>query len=180
MKIFCALFLFSTVVISCGPTNMYSYRFQKPEYTVNTKPDTLQLVNKSVLPDAVVPEKEDQAWVANKEDMVIPIEPVKHKLDVPAATPAKTELTKEEKRVMKKELRTKVKEFKKAVKAGDAVKAEALAKEIDYYLKMGIVIGAAGLILLIIGSFTTGVLTAIGAIALVVGLVLIILYVANN
>ena len=180
MKIFCALFLFSALAISCGPTNIYSYRFQKPEYTVNTNPDTLQLVHKPVLPDVVAPQKEDEAWVANKEEVVIPIEPVVHKLDAPAAAPAKTELTKEEKKVMKKELRKKVKEFKKAVKSGDTLKAEALAKEIDYYLKMGIVIGAAGLILLIIGSFTTGVLTAIGAIALVAGLVLIILYVANN
>ena len=179
MKIFCALFLFSALVMSCGPAKIYSYRFQKPEYVVNHNPDTSQAAE-PVVPDVVTPENEDEAWVANKGEIVIPALPVEHKLSEPSATPAKTELTKEEKKVMKKELRKKVKEFKKAVRAGDTLKAETLAKEIDYYLKMGIVIGAAGLILLIIGSFTTGVLTAIGAIALVVGLVLIILYVANT
>ena len=178
MKIFCALFLLSVITLSCGPTHISSYRFQPPEYLVKNDQNILQVAGHDTINVAKI-ENEPELLVANKKDAIAPATS-SHKFSEPSELPVETELTKEEKKVMKKELRKKVKEFKKAIKTGDTVKAEAAAQEIDYYLKMGIVIGGAGLILMIIGSLTTGVITAIGAIALVAGLVLIILYVANT
>lgn len=75
----------------------------------------------------------------------------------------------ENKREMRKELKKLVREYRSAP---DAVKEKLSNKEVTGNLRTGIIIGAVGLILLIIGG---PVLYPVGAILLVVGLVFILL-----
>jgi len=88
-------------------------------------------------------------------------------------------MDKKEKKALKKSLKADLKDVKKIIKeqqkTGELTNVQA-REAAGGFLWLGIIIGSAGLLLLIIGAIAgIGVLTGIGAAALVAGLVLIII-----
>jgi hypothetical protein len=92
------------------------------------------------------------------------------KINETTAIPA---LTRAEKRELRKEAVKSIKEYAKAVKAGDTDKADKMAKAMDADLRWAAIFGAVGIVSLIIGG---DVFWIIGAAALIVATVFLVRY----
>lgn len=175
---------------SCSAPQKYSYNFSKYQYrkaqpvaeaqpktTTPLETEVSQVVQEvapapsaslvaSTKPAAPIAVKASTNAVPNK------VEAPKHELKTEVG-----EYSNKEKRQIRKEFKNNIKTYKKAVRAGDSVKAakaaEALKAGRGDYLRMGIIIGAAGLLVAILAG--SGTIAAIGWIGFLVGIVLIVL-----
>lgn len=91
-------------------------------------------------------------------------------------------LTREEKRTVRKELRKEIKTYKKEIKndqKNDGVKSDKAAKAMDNDLKLAAIFGAIGIVGLILGG-AADVFSIIGGIALLIGVIFFVLWLARQ
>ncbi len=189
-----SIYLFSVVALlcSCSSGQKYSYNFSRYDYQQKAGIAHEEVENSIVESTPVLSASTAQTGLDNMDTEVL--KPV---LETPKVSPVasaqqrdktktkalpngiplkKTKAyTKLEKKAIRKDFRSEKKVYKKAKKAGDTAMMAESAERLTGYTRSGVIIGAAGLILIIIGSVSIGVLVAIGAIALVTGLVLIVI-----
>lgn len=96
-----------------------------------------------------------------------------------ASKPVKTykEMTKTERKEFRKEAKQLMKSYIKAKKEGDEVKAAAAAQAMDHDLKLAAIFGAVGIVALLIGG---DVFWVLGAIALIIGVVFLVLWISRQ
>jgi hypothetical protein len=82
-------------------------------------------------------------------------------------------MSKAEKKEFRKELVKEMKSYAKAVKKGETVKTTNNTKAMDHDLKLGIIFGAVGFTLVVLGGINT-VFWVLGVISLVIGVVFFI------
>ena len=190
-----SVFLFSLILLaSCSPGKKFSYKdaYYFDYYTFENKAeenhDRPKLQNDQIPGDPVLSGSIDDN---NLKDVIIQqdvftnspeteaqsagIIPESKKKMVPAENhtslnKSKPELTREEKRLLKKEIKEDIRDYKKKVKD---LKKEAKTSEMTENIRLGLIIGGIGLIVAILGG--SSVLGTLGALAFLAGLVLIVI-----
>jgi len=161
------------IAASCTSKREYAYNFSYQKHSKSIQKDIE--VDLSAL-DLTIDEETLMAG-----DMILP-EVVLHvadKSEEKVMLPNGIELkekntyTRAEKQQIRSDYRAAKKEYKAAVKSGDEIKAAEAANNVSGYLRTGIILGAAGLVLLIIGG--SQLVTAVGSILLIAGVVFILL-----
>ena len=176
---------------SCGSQKTYTYHFSHYDYGKKTAQRAEDTSEKTTdpLPDAPLEAKNSTA--DEKEDTftgnVSLNQPTAKSENVDAGTKqylpngmevkAPEAYTKAERKQIKKDFKKQVKTYKRAVKSGDSVLAEEAAAASSEYLRLGVIIGVAGLLVAIIAG--SGAIAAIGWIAFLVGIVLIVIHFIN-
>ena len=171
-----AIVLLAVVLASCSSPKYtyhfdhYNYNGEKAKKGSDHTVETIQQTD--VFP---APINEQSLLALNSETGVasndIPIAYHENKgIHETTATPA---MTRAEKRELRKEAVKSIKEYAKAVKAGDTDKADKMAKAMDADLRWAAIFGAVGIVSLIIGG---DVFWIIGAAALIVATVFLVRY----
>lgn len=166
------LFLLALVTLASCSSPKYTYHFDKYDYSNGKSKNAAKSEVDGVLRSAEVAPitASEQTLLASAADEVTYL-PTEQVLLSDNTDRKFTVLTKEEKREIRKEAVKSIKEYVKAVKAGDNDKANEMAKGMDSDLRWAAIFGAAGIVSLIIGG---DVFYIIGAVALIVGVVFFI------
>ena len=151
------------VLASCSSPK-YTYHFDRYDYNKG-KQQKVSQADFEVSPISV----NDQTLLASTDAHVVLLPETP---SVPAdVTSNHNSLTKTEKKEVRKEAVKSVKEYVKAVKAGEKEKAEQMAKAMDSDLRWAAIFGAIGITALIIGG---DVFYIIGGIAMIVAVVFLV------
>jgi len=173
MKTYTLLFLALGMLASCSAPK-YAYHFDHYDYNSGKK-------EKALLPETVTAESSMDTPILLAEQTLLA------SASVDAVYQPETEsnlavglsnakenilaLSKAEKKEIRKEAITSIKEYTKAKKSGDMEKAEQLAKAMDNDLKLAAIFGAVGIVAGIIGG---EVFWVIAAVAWIIALVFFI------
>ena len=161
------------IAASCTSKREYSYHFSHQKHSKSLQKDIE--VDMSAL-DLTLDEETLMAGSMMLPEVAVH---VAEKSDQKVILPNGIELkekgayTQTEKKQIRSDYRAAKKEYKVAVKSGDEIKAAEAANRVTGYLRTGIILGAAGLVLLIIGG--SQLVTAVGSILLIAGVVFILL-----
>jgi hypothetical protein len=167
------------LVAACSSPK-YTYHFDHYDYSNGKKEKTVDIeIQETVLSTESAAVGAENTLLASTDETVMTLpgnimvpEAALH--EVAAEYKA---LTKSEKKEFRKETIRTAKAYAKAVKAGDHERAREMEMAMDGNLKLALIIGVAGLILLLVPG---DVFKLIGGLALLVGLVLLILWLAQQ
>jgi hypothetical protein len=165
------------LVASCSSPR-YAYYFDHYDYA-GSQSEKIAIEESTVSdiqPESVLASFDEQTLMASSSaEPVLLAEPVIPRDEaVREAAQKFSALSKAEKKEVRKEMVKSVKEYKKAVKAGDNEKASEMAKRMDGNLKLALIFGAIGIALSILGQGW------LGGIAILVGIVFLIVYLVNQ
>jgi hypothetical protein len=182
--------LVSVLLLAACSSPRYTYYFDHYDYNSGKKKATAE---KALLADnAVQPSAAGAVNPPSSSPLILGAEPlsVSAANNTIAVNPAKTvapaaaekkysAMSKTEKKEFRKTLKTAVKKYMKAKKAGDEGASVSATKALDYNLKMAIIFGAVALTLSFFGG-TNSVFWVASVVCLVIGVVFFIKWIAEQ
>jgi hypothetical protein len=163
---------------SCGSPAKYSYYFS----TYSNAPRTESVVLAEPIESASETMEMETFWAEEAAPLTSPGEPVVETPPAPAKQVEylpngmelkdKKEYTRVEKKQIRSDYRVEVKTYKKAVKEGNTIQAHESAKQLTGYTRTGVILGIAGLVLMILGTSTVA---SIGGLLLLIGVIFILI-----
>jgi hypothetical protein len=170
--------LLALVILASCSSPRYAYYFDHYDYA-GSKSEKV-VVEKSTFSDnqseGVITQFDEHTLMASSSSepvhITAPVAPPKDA--VGEAAQKFSTLSKAEKKEVRKEMVKSVKEYKKAVKAGDNDKADEMAKAMNGNLRLALIFGAIGIGLSILGQGW------LGGIAILVGVVFLVIYLVNQ
>ncbi len=181
------LLLVSSVLLlaSCS-TPKYAYYFDHYDYNSGKKKaeseKSLIAQNQLATPSTSPLQINEEAVAASAESRIATVEkaPVTVSLKDQKSFVAKySAMSKAEKKEFRKELKSEVKSMIKGKKSGDNINSIANTKVMDNDLKMALIFGIVGIVLGLFGP-TNSIFWILSTIALVIGLVFLIMWIAKQ
>lgn len=176
------LFFPLCILIICASctSQKYVYHFDHHNYSAGKAKQQPTTAGETVLEeiDLTLDDASLIASADNRKPVIVPeaaaekIAPSKEE-----ALRSYKEMSKAERKEFRKEAKTLMKNYVKAVKSGDEGKIAEASKAMDQDLKMAAIFGAVGLVALIIGG---DVFWVIGGIALLIGVVFFVLWLSRQ
>ena len=176
------LLLFAIVMMASCSAPKYAYHFDRYDYNSGKRKQQKDLLEeKKIIANEFQKATlvQEETLLASATDEVIVIfEESKSStpsLEAVSATETKksyTEMTKLEKREIRKEYKNDLKEYKAAKKSGDEVRAEQAKESLTGYTRMGVILIIAGLVLAILSLGS--VINSIGGLMVLAGVILIL------
>lgn len=165
------------LVLSACSTPRYTYNFS--HYREGNGTASAPEKKNAMTPQVQAEAAPVVATTRTEPVLVAPKEDVAEKMGTKEIASKPSHLTHEQKKEFRNELRKEVKEYHAAVKRGDVakVKKTGALQAMDHNLKLAAIFGAVGIVLLIIPSVITWVL---GSVALIVGIVFFIMWLATQ
>ena len=177
------LYLLGLLVMASCSAPKHAYYFDHYDYNAGKKKKESEnqvVVQQQEPATEVVPSVEAPLTVDNNTLVASASEePVALTENTTVAEPAKSykEMTKSEKKAFRKDAKNLIKTYIKAKKDGDEVKAAETAQAMDKDLRLAAIFGAVGIVALLIGG---DVFYIIGAIALIIGVVLFVMWLTRQ
>ncbi len=172
------LLLFSAVVLAAACSSpKYTYHFDHYDYNSGRKNAVAVQKAEEISPLSVSPE----ALVASTEASVMVEEVAAPEVESKLQTMANNykNLSKAEQKEFRKELRSEMKNYAKEMRTGEHGASVAATKAMDKDLKLAIIFGAVGLTLNLIG-YANSVFWVLGVIAIVIGVVFFVKWIAKQ
>ncbi len=165
------------VLLASCSSPRYAYNFDHYDYpTVKAEKSALVLTTETKSESAVELVQSDQQMLiaSSSTEPMFNLASIEKDEAVKVAAQQFAALSKAEQKEVRKEMVKSVKEYKKAVKAGDHDKASEVAKAMDGNLWWAAIFGAIGIGLSILG------LGWLGGISILIGVVFLIIYLVNH
>jgi hypothetical protein len=176
------LLLFAIVITASCSTPKYTYHFDHYDYNAGKRKQQIDLLEeKKILVNefhqAVLVQEETLLASTSDEVIVIYEESKSYTTNLEAVAAAETkkqdaEMSKAEKREVRKKFRNDLKEYKTAKKSGDEVRAEQAKERLTGYTRMGVILIIAGLVLAILSLGS--VINSIGGLMVLAGVIFIL------
>jgi len=175
-KIFLPILTIS-ILASCSAPK-YAYHFDYYDYNAGKRKQAESTVVKPEVKfqENIVLHEETLIASANNEVIVLAEEVKKEEIVGEEASGVQkhyTEMTKAEKKEVRKEYKRDLKEYKEAKKSGDEVRAEQAKERLTGYTRIGVILIIAGLILAILSLGSL--INSIGGLMVLAGLIFILI-----
>jgi|SRR5688572_8715837 hypothetical protein len=176
-----SLFLIGAVLLMAACSSpKYTYNFDHYDYNSGRKQATVNSdKDKATSPLAV----QEQTLVASADESAVVLAEAEKPVTAEEAKSILEKkylsLTKAEKKEFRQEVKTAMKSYFKAKRAGDSVAAKEATKAMDHDLKLAIIFGAVGLTLTFFAG-ASDVFWILGVIAVVIGVVFLIKWLARQ
>lgn len=162
-------FIIPVLMLAACSTPKYTYNFSYHK-------EGNRVAMETQTPEATPFALDESRLTASIEEIVVPAEVTA----VPVSENAvPVEITREQKKELKKFIKTELKAYKQEVKKADVKDAQGIEKQhaMDHDLKLAAIFGSVGLVALLIGG---DVFFVIGGIALIIGVVFFVMWLSRQ